>query len=235
VPRLLLLSNSKNAGQGYLEHARQAIDGFLGAVREVVFIPYAGVQLSPSEYTARVGEALAGVRISVRAVTESSDPPGMVRSAQAVAVGGGNSFQLLKRVAETGLLEVLRTRAQEGMPYLGWSAGSNLACPTIRTTNDMPIVEPPSLQALGLVPFQINPHYTEAVLPNHEGETRAERIAEFVALNPTLRVVGLREGSWLQVDGPTIELHGPHSLKLFEAGRDPREVTPNVDLRFLLS
>ena len=110
-----------------------------------------------------------------------------------------------------------------------------MACPTIRTTNDMPVVEPPSLQALGLVPFQINPHYTDAVLPNHEGETRAERIAEFVTLNPTVRVVGLREGSWLQVDVGTIELQGPHPLKLFESGGDPREVPPGADIRFLLS
>jgi dipeptidase E len=235
VPRLLLLSNSKNAGQPYLEHAREAIVALLGGIREVVFIPYAGVQIPPRDYTARVGEALAGLGISVRAVTESADSVGMVRDAQAVVVGGGNTFQLLKRVVETGLLEPLRARAQAGMPYMGWSAGSNLACPTIRTTNDMPIVEPPSLRALGLVPFQINPHYTEAVLPNHEGETRAERIAEFVTLNPTLRVVGLREGSWLQVDGQAIKLHGPHSLKLFESGRDPREVRPDADIDFLLS
>lgn len=235
MPRLLLLSNSKNAGQPYLEHAHAAIVALLGAVREVVFIPYAAVQFTPKEYTARVSEALAGLKLSVRAVTESADPVGMVRDAEAVLVGGGNTFQLLKRVAETGVLEVLRARARAGMPYLGWSAGSNLACPTIRTTNDMPVVEPPSFQALGLVPFQINPHYTEAVLPNHEGETRAERIAEFVTLNPAVRVVGLREGSWLQVEGATIELKGPHSLKLFEAGRDPREVLPGADLRFLLS
>ena len=142
MPRLLLLSNSKNAGQPYLEHAREAIAALLGAVREVVFIPYAGGQIPPRDYTGRVGEAFAGLMISVRAVTESSDPVAMVRDAEAVVVGGGNTFQLLKRVAETGLLEVLRARARAGMPYLSWSAGSNLACPTIRTTNDMPVVEP---------------------------------------------------------------------------------------------
>lgn len=234
MPRLLLLSNSRNAGQPYLGHAREAISAFLGAVREVVFIPYAGVLIPPHDYTARVGEALAGARILVRSVSESADPPGMVRDAEAVAVGGGNSFHLLKRAAETGLLEAIRARAMAGMPYIGWSAGSNLACPTIRTTNDMPVVEPPSLNGLGLVSFQINPHYTEAILPNHEGETRAERIAEFIALNPLVRVVGLREGSWLQVEGVTTELHGPHPLKLFEAGREPREVAPGADLGFLV-
>lgn len=234
MPRLLLLSNSKNAGQLYLAHARAAIAALFAGIHEVAFIPYAGVLIPPRDYAARVGEALASLGIALRAVSESADPAGMVRSAGAVVVGGGNTFQLLKRVVETGLLEPLRARAQAGMPYLGWSAGSNLACPTIRTTNDMPVVEPASLQALGLVPFQINPHYTEAVLPNHEGETRAERIAEFVALNPTVRVVGLREGSWLQVDGLAIGLHGPHPLTLFESGRDPREVAPNADIRFLL-
>jgi dipeptidase E len=121
------------------------------------------------------------------------------------------------------------------MPYLGWSAGSNLACPTICTTNDMPVVQPPSFAALNLVPFQINPHYTDQVIANHGGETRAERIAEFLALNPMVRVVGLREGTWLRVDDGDLTLEGPHPLRLFEAGAEPREVPPGADLRFLLA
>jgi dipeptidase E len=233
--RLLLLSNSRNPGQSPLAHVREAIRAFLGPIGELVFIPYAGVQITPEDYTARIGEALAPVQITVRSVTESSDPAGMIWSADAVAVGGGNTFQLLKRMAEAGLLDVLRTRALQGMPYLGWSAGSNLACPTICTTNDMPVVQPPSFAALNLVPFQINPHYTDQVIANHGGETRAERIAEFLALNPMVRVVGLREGTWLRVDDGDLTLEGPHPLRLFEAGAEPREVPPGADLRFLLA
>jgi dipeptidase E len=127
---------------------------------------------------------------------------------------------------QTGLLPAVRERVLGGTPYIGWSAGSNLACPTIRTTNDMPIVEPPSLAALGLVPFQINPHYTDQVLANHGGETRDERIAEFLTLNPEARVVGLREGSWLRVEGPETVLGGPHPMRLFRAGASPEDVPP---------
>jgi dipeptidase E len=233
--RLLLLSNSGNPGCGYLEHALGAIGEFLGPVRELAFVPYAGVQITAAEYAGKVRKALAPLGIGVRTVTATGDPAAMLQSAEAVAVGGGNSFQLLKRMYETGLLEVLRARALAGMPYLGWSAGSNLACPTIRTTNDMPVVQPPSFAALRLVPFQINPHYTEAVLPNHGGESRDQRIAEFLALNPAVRVVGLREGSWLRVEGEHIALHGPHPARIFEAGGETREVGPTTELQFLWS
>ena len=232
--RLLLLSNSKNPGQEYLAHAIEPLRNLLGPIREMVFVPYAIVQRSPEEYTARVAELLQPAGITVRSVVACPDPARMVVEAEAVAVGGGNSFQLLKRADETGVLDALRSRALAGMPYFGWSAGSNLACPTIRTTNDMPVVEPPSLTALGLIPFQINPHYTQATLPDHEGETRDERIAEFLALNPGVRVVGLREGSWLRVDGSTLALGGPHALRLFEPGRMPCECQPTENLSFLL-
>ena len=229
MPRLLLLSNSRNPGQGMLEHAREAIREFLGpGIRELVFIPFAGVQIPPSEYTARVQEGLAPLGLSLRSVTDSPDPVALVASAQAIAVGGGNTFQLLRRMYETGLVEAVRARALAGTPYLGWSAGSNLACPTIRTTNDMPVVQPPSFAALNLVPFQINPHYTDAVIPNHGGESRADRIAEFLTLNPEVTVYGLREGSWLRVEGQTVVLGGPHPLKRFRAGRAPEEVGPGA-------
>jgi dipeptidase E len=232
--RLLLLSNSRNPGQGYLEHARVEIGELFGPIRELVFVPYAMVEVSLEDYTARVGEVLGPMGIAVRSLAGSSDPARLVGEAQAVAVGGGNSFQLLKRCYETGVLEALKHRALAGVPYLGWSAGANLACPTIRTTNDMPVAQPPSFEALGLVPFQINPHYTQAVLPNHGGETRDERIAEFLTLNPEVRVVGLREGSWLRVEGAALTLGGPHPLRLFHHGDEARECGPGEDLSGLL-
>jgi len=224
--RLLLLSNSRNPGQGYLEHVREEIRDFLGPIRDLLFVPYAGVQLSHAQYADNVRRALGEFGIRVRSVSEEPDPVAAVRNAGALAVGGGNSFQLLRLMYRHGLLAVVRDRVLSGMPYIGWSAGSNLACPTIRTTNDMPIVEPPSLAALNLVPFQINPHYTDQVIANHGGETRAERIAEFLALNPSVRVVGLKEGSWLRVEGAEIVLGGPYEARLFSAGEAPREVAP---------
>jgi dipeptidase E len=227
MSRLLLLSNSRNPGQGYLEHARPAIGEFLGpAIRDVVFLPYAGVRIDHAAYTDRFREGVAGLGLAVRGVNDAADPAALVRGAEAIAVGGGNSFELLRQMYRTGLLEVVRERVRAGVPYLGWSAGANLACPTIRTTNDMPVVEPPSFEALGLVSFQINPHYTEAVIPNHGGESRDERIAEFLALNPGVTVYGLREGSWFDVAGDRVLLRGPRPARRFVAGREPEEVAP---------
>ena len=223
--RLLLLSNSRNPGQGYLEHVRDEIRDFLGEVDQLVFVPYAGVQ-SPELYIAGVRQAFQLLGLRIQAVTEVSDPVAAIHAARGIAVGGGNTFQLLRRMYQTGLLAAVRERVLAGVPYIGWSAGSNLACPTIRTTNDMPVVQPPSFAALGLVPFQINPHYTERVLVDHGGESRDERIAEFLMLNPGVRVVGLREGSWLRVEGPEVVLGGPHPMRLFDAGAPPQDLAP---------
>lgn len=232
--RLLLLSNSRNPGEAYLAHVQSEIRDFLGPIEEVLFVPYAGVSFSHEAYTARVGEAFAGVGVRVRSVSQVDDPVAAVRVAPAIVVGGGNSFELLRRMYQTGVLDAVRQRVRAGAPYLGWSAGSNLACPTIRTTNDMPVVEPPSLAALDLVPFQINPHYTDRVLANHGGETRDERIAEFLILNPAVRVLGLREGSWLRREGTSLLAGGPHAVRLFQRGQPPVELSPGSDLRFLL-
>jgi dipeptidase E len=233
MPHLLLLSNSRNPGQEFLGHVTAALLEFLGTEpRRLAFIPYAAVTLSYDEYATRVREALAPLGHAVESVHED-DPAEVLREADAIVVGGGNTFRLLERLAAVQLLQRIRAKVRDGVPYLGWSAGANLACPTIRTTNDMPIVQPPDFTALGLVPFQINPHYTDLTLPNHGGETRADRIREFLVMNPGLRVVGLREGSWLRREGDTLTLHGPHPLALFEAGREVREVDPGTDLGFL--
>ena len=230
MSRLLLLSNSTNPGAAYLEHALAPIRELLGAgCAEVLFIPFAGVQESAEGYTARVASGLAPLGITVRSVVAASDAVAAVEAARAVVVVGGNTFQLLTRMYQTGLLEVVRRRVRAGVPYIGWSAGANLACPTIRTTNDMPIVELPSFTALNLVPFQIHPHYTDRVLTQHGGETRDDRINEFAALNPAVEVFGLREGSWLVVgEGPTVTLCGPHPMKRFHGADAPREVHPGV-------
>lgn len=224
--RLLLLSNSRNPGGDYLGHVRDELRDFLGPVREVFFVPFAGVSIGWEEYTARVRQALEPLGVVVRSAGEVDDPMAAARAAAALLVGGGNTFQLLRMMYTTGLRTVFQERVRAGVPYVGWSAGSNLACPTIRTTNDMPVVEPPSLDALGLVPFQINPHYTDRVLDNHGGETRDERIAEFLILNPGVTVLGLREGSWLRVEGASVQLRGPHTARRFRRGAEPAELSP---------
>lgn len=224
--RLLLLSNSRNVGGGYLDHAEPWIRALFGDISKAVFVPYAGVTVTWDDYAGTVGSRLAAMGVEVTSVHTSKHPVREVENAPAVIVGGGNTFHLLKALYETGTLWAIRARVLDGAPYLGWSAGSNVACPTIRTTNDMPIVEPARLDAMRLVPFQINPHYTDAVLANHGGETRAQRIAEFVKANPTSTVAGLREGSAIDVRGAATTLLGPHAATIFRHGREPFEVSP---------
>ncbi len=232
--RLLLLSNSRNPGQGYLEHVRRELTDFLGGIQELLFVPYAGVQISHDQYAGNVRKAFSELGVRIASISDQADPVAAVQAAKAIAVGGGNSFRLLQLMYQHAVLDAVRDRVMSGIPYLGWSAGSNLACPTIRTTNDMPIVEPPSLSGLNLVPFQINPHFTDATIPNHGGETRSERIAEFVTLNPRVTVAGLREGSWFRREGDDLRLGGPHSVRLFKSGNEPRESGPQEDFQFLL-
>ena len=235
MKRLLLLSNSTNFGEPFLQHPIKTIHEFLGsAVSEVLFVPYAGVRISFSDYLVRVRERFLEIGIAVKSVHETENPAAAVETAKAVVVGGGNTFCLLDRLYKHGLLELIRKRVLDGVPYVGWSAGSNVACPTIKTTNDMPIVEPPSLNALGLVSFQINPHYTDATLPNHGGETRAERIAEFLEMNPGMTVIGLQEGSMLRVEGNEIELLGKKATKVFRKGQEVVECSPGDSLQFLI-
>lgn len=234
MKRLLLLSNSTNFGEPFLQYPIRTIQEFLGpTVSEVLFVPYAGVRLSFSEYTARVRAKFQEIRIAVTSVHETEKPVEAVEKAAAIVVGGGNTFCLLDRLYTHGLVERIRERVLQGVPYVGWSAGSNVACPTIKTTNDMPIVEPQSLNALGLIPFQINPHYTDATLQNHGGETRAERLIEFLEVNPTVSVIGLREGTMLRVEGEEIELLGDKPPRVFRKGREVIEPSPGDSLQFL--
>ncbi len=233
--RLLLLSNSTNYDGKFLAHAAADIRDFLGAsVRRVLFVPFAGVTRSYEEYAAVVRARFIELGYQLDSVHEAANPVEAVESAEAIAVGGGNTFHLLRGMYEAGLVEAIRARVGIGTPYIGWSAGSNVACPTIKTTNDMPVVEPPSFAALNLVPFQINPHYTDDVLANHAGETREQRLAEFLKANPGATVVGLREGSILRIEGDEIKLLGEKSARVFLSGVDAREYQPADSLSFLL-
>ncbi len=225
--RLLLLSNSTNYGATFLGHAEATLRDFFGEeVGEVLFVPYAAVRFPFDAFADKVAERFGPLGYDVRPIHCEADPVAAVERAEAIAVGGGNTFQLLHRLYDGALLDPIRARVRAGMPYAGWSAGANVACPTIRTTNDMPIVEPPSFDALGLVPFQINPHYTDAAIPNHGGETRKERLLEFIAANPGMPVVGLREGTTIRVDGESTSLLGDRPAIAFRAGREPWEVAP---------
>ncbi|MSO23536.1 MAG: dipeptidase PepE [Acidobacteria bacterium] len=235
MKRLLLLSNSTNFCEPFLQYPIRTIQQFLGStVPEILFVPYAGVRLSFSDYAARVRERFREIGIAVTSMHETENPAAAVERAAAIVVGGGNTFCLLDRLYTHGLVELIRERVLQGVPYVGWSAGSNVACPTIKTTNDMPIVEPRSLSALDLVPFQINPHYTDATLPNHGSETRAERLMEFLEVNPAASVIGLREGSMLRVEGERIDLLGSTAARVFRKGQEVMEPVPGDSLQFLL-
>lgn len=232
--RLLLISNSTNAGEAYLAYPMPRIGEFLRGVREVAFVPYAAVTFSYADYERRVQARFSELGIRVRSVHRAADPAAMIRRAEAICVGGGNTFALAKKMQEQGLMRAIRNRVKAGVPYVGWSAGSNVACPAISTTNDMPIVEPATFTAAGLVPFQINPHYTDAHPDGHAGETREQRLLEYVEANPCMTVAGLREGCILRVEDGRIELIGERPMRIFRKGLAPYEVRPGDDLNFLL-
>lgn len=233
--RLLLLSNSTNFGEKYLEYPQSTIKHFLGEdIKEVLFIPFAGVGFSHDDYTAKVAIPFLEMGYQITGIHTKSDLKSAIEEAEAIAVGGGNTFALLKLLYENDLLGVIRERVAEGIPFMGWSAGSNITGPTIRTTNDMPITEPPSFDALNLIPFQINPHYTEATLPNHGGETRKDRINEFIAINPDIKVIGIPEGNLLKVIDDQVQLIGNDKVKIFEQRKDIRVLDSSSDLSFLM-
>ncbi|MFJ4919859.1 dipeptidase PepE [Streptomyces sp. NPDC088725] len=231
--RLLLLSNSTAPGRGYLEHARDVIADHLRGVDELLFVPYA--LAGHASYTATVEAFMKGLGIRVRGI-HTGDPRQLAAGAEAVFTGGGNSFRLLSALYEHDVLATLRERVAAGVPYMGSSAGTNMAAPTLRTTNDMPIVQPPSFETLGLVPFQLNPHYLDPIPgSSHMGETREERLTQFLEEND-VPVLGLREGTWLRRTGDTLELGGAESgARLFRRGHEPAEHGPGAELSELLS
>lgn len=232
---LLLLSNSTNAGEAYLDYCKRMIRDFLPENCEnILFIPYAGVHMSFTDYTSRVNEALKSVRIATKGLHEFQHPAEAIQQADAIIVGGGNSFQLLDLLQKNHLIEPVREKVSAGTYYIGWSAGSNMVCPTLMTTNDMPVVEPESFNSFGLIPFQINPHYTEQVIPGHGGESRDVRILEFIELNRKTQVIGLPEGMAIQRKDEYYSLEGDKGCKIFYYGLEPEWIYSDDALnRFL--
>lgn len=231
---LLLISNSTNAGEEYLQYPIERIGAFLAGVEEVAFVPYAAVTFSYEAYEAKVAARFEQIGVRVRSVHGQSDPREAIRRAQAICVGGGNTFALAKKMQEQGLVREIADKIASGTPYVGWSAGSNVACPTICTTNDMPIVQPESFDAIGAVKFQINPHYLDANPEGHVGETREQRIMEYIEANPDRWVAGLREGCMLHLRDGRMELIGSRPMRMFKKGVEPFEVAAGDDLGFLL-
>jgi dipeptidase E len=194
---LLLLSNSTNYGEPYMQWCSSTITSFVKDPSSVIFIPYAGVGFSYDDYTKKVNHALSSSDIQVINLDNFDDKKNALKDSSAIFVGGGNTFHLLKMLQQLDLVETIQQVVANELPYVGWSAGSNIASPTICTTNDMPIVEPKSFDSLSLVPFQINPHFTEKSIPDHGGESRIQRLTEFLAANPDQKVIALPESSYL--------------------------------------
>ena len=213
--RLLLISNSTNAGEAYLDYPKHDINNFLGDVKKIMFVPYAAVTFSYDEYQAKVQERLGEFNIEVDSIHLHENKVEAMKNAEAIVVGGGEQVEVKE------------------IPYIGWSAGSNMACPTIKTTNDMPISEPKNFNALGLIPFQLNPHYLDANPEGHAGETREQRIEEFLVANKDMYVAGLREGCILKVLNQDIELIGQKTLRVFKHDQEPMEYVASEKFDFL--
>ncbi len=227
--KALLASTSTLHGEGYLDYLEAEIKEFFENRKNLVFIPYARPGgRSWSEYSRLAEARFARMELEIKGIEKFVDPRTAIENADGFFVGGGNSFVLLKTLIENNLLETLRAKVVAGSPYMGSSAGSNLAGHSIGTTNDMPIVHPPSLEALGILDFNINPHYLDPEIGStHMGETRETRIAEFHVFNEQA-VLGLRESSWLRIDGSEIELKGPLTARLFCRDRPARECAPGL-------
>jgi dipeptidase E len=232
MSRLLLLSSSNVHGFGYLDHAAAELRGFLGAVRRVLFVPFA--LMDHDAYATKVRDRLAQLGYAVDSLHATNDSWAALEAAEAVFVGGGNTFRLLTTMHRMGLMERLRGRVAAGLPYVGSSAGTNLATRSIETTNDMPIVYPPTFEALGLLPFNINPHYLDPdPHSTHKGETREARIREFHE-HHAAPVLGLREAAMLRREGDSLALRGLAGARLFRQGQEPVEVASGADLSELL-
>jgi dipeptidase E len=232
VRRVLLLSNSTQPDRGYLDHAADAVVRHLRGARSLLFVPFA--LHDRASYAAKARDRFAALGVKVESLHDARDPVAAVARAESLFIGGGNTFRLLDALQSARLLDPIRARVAAGMPYLGASAGSNVACRTIQTTNDMPIVQPESFAALALLPFNLNPHYLDPdPSSKHMGETREQRLREFHEMNAT-PVVGLREGGWLDVDGDRMTLGGLGTVRLFRRGAPATEHQVGADLSFLL-
>ncbi|RUQ21716.1 dipeptidase PepE [Kocuria sp. HSID16901] len=222
----MLMSSSKKDNLGYLEHASSQLKTLLGSgLRDVLYIPYAAITPTYDEYESLAAEPFSRLGYTIRSIHHEPDPLRAVSEAGAIAVAGGNTFALLDRLYHGGLVDPIRRRVvDEGIPYVGWSAGTNVATPSIRTSNDMPIVQPASFEGLGLVPFQINPHFVSGKPAGHNGESREERLTEFVTLNSNEEVLALYEGCALHVQGDTGTILGEREGIVFSHNCQPRTI-----------
>lgn len=235
MKRLLLISNSTNPGEAYLDYPKYNIKQFLGNESlKVLFIPYAAVTFSYDEYESKVKNRFQEIGHEVMSIHHYNDPKQAVQEAQAIVIGGGNTWKLVRMLHDNDLMDIIRKKVDNGTPYIGWSAGSNVACPTLRTTNDMPIIDPKGFDTINLVPFQINPHYTDFHPAGHGGETRDDRITEFICENQNIYVIGLREGTMLSVENRKVKLIGEKSAKVFKFNEKPIELTNSDDFDFIL-
>ena len=233
--KLLLISNSTNAGEAYLDYPKQNIKAFLGDKPvKALFIPYAGVSFSFSEYEAKVKNRFNEIGHDIISIHRFSDPVKAVKDADAIVVGGGNTWHLLRLIHDNNLIDAVREKVLSGTPFIGWSAGSNVACPTIKTTNDMPIIDPLGFHAFNFVPFQINPHYLDANPDGHAGETREQRIEEYQVVNKDVYIAGLREGCMFDIHDKNIQLIGKKPCRIFKFGKQPIELNAGDDVSFLL-
>ena len=233
MKKMIIASTSTMYGEAYLEYLLSELQVFLNGKTSILFIPFARPGgISEDDYTEKVGEAFAKINIKVEGLHQFGDKAEAIRNAGAIFTGGGNTFLLLHQLYTFNLIPVLAETIRAGTLYIGTSAGSNIAGQTIQTTNDMPIIYPPSYDALGLLPFNLNPHYLDAAAGSHMGETRETRINEYHHLNNT-PVVGLREGSWLQVTGNDIILKGPLTARIFQRGEMAIEAASGTNLNYL--
>lgn len=234
MQNLIIASTSTLHGSGYLEYLLKDLELFFKDAKHILFIPYARPGgLSHDDYTEKARIAFSKINKTVKGIHTFKNPVDAVKNAQGIFVGGGNTFVLTNQLYKNNLVEALQTSVNQGTPYLGTSAGSNICGLTIKTTNDMPIVYPPSFNALGLVPFNINPHYLDPdTNTKHMGETRETRIKEFHNFN-TQPVVGLREGSWLLVQDKSVILKGTLTARIFEYNKAPYEIETNTELNYL--
>lgn len=233
--KLLLISNSTMAGGPYLDHPKYEINRFLGDKPvTAVFIPYAAINFTYDAYCEKVENRFSEFGHHIVGLHTFNDPVKAIEDADAIVIGGGNTWHLVRKLHEQKLMYPIREKVFNGTPYIGWSAGANIACPTLRTTNDMPIVEPKGFECIGLVPFQINPHYLDENFRDHAGETREQRIQEFIKLNTEIYVVGLREGTMLKLEEDKLQLIGSKMCRIFKKGEKPVELSPKDDLSFLM-
>ena len=237
--QILALSSSRVGNEAYLESAAASIKKFLGdAPLQIAFIPFALVSKKYEQYINDVRVSLKDLPYNIK-LADHHNAKNIIEQGDVIMVGGGNTFKLLHDIHEAGILEIIQHKIKTGSPYIGWSAGANITAPTIGTTNDMPVIEPQSFKALNVFPFQINPHYYNQKPEGFNGETRNQRLFEFVNMNPSLKVIGLPEGTALQWQGSVLKFIGSYQGTLISAGKDnaeptTRQIEPGEDISFLL-